>query len=138
MGRFITVFIISTFVFGIGWAKKPSVERVDPPNWWVGMNDPKLELMLYGKNISGLKPIITYPGVVVKSMFSGENPNYLFIDLQISSDAKPGILNIAFKADNGQVDSYQYELKERLKNPEEYVGFEVYPLKINNLFPKDI
>ena len=28
-----------------------AVDRVDPPNWWVGMSDPSLQLMMYGNDI---------------------------------------------------------------------------------------
>ena len=28
-----------------------AVDRVDPPNWWVGMADSSLQLMMYGNEI---------------------------------------------------------------------------------------
>ena len=32
------------------------VERMEPPNWWVGMVSENLEIMVYGKNIGGAGP----------------------------------------------------------------------------------
>jgi hypothetical protein len=34
-----------------------SLERVEPPFWWVGMNNTELQLLLYGKDISELTPV---------------------------------------------------------------------------------
>ena len=34
------------------------IERVEPPNWWVGMDTKNLQLLIYGDNISNLEPII--------------------------------------------------------------------------------
>ena len=40
-------------LLGSIWSQTASaaVDRVDPPNWWVGMADPSLQLMMYGKDI---------------------------------------------------------------------------------------
>jgi hypothetical protein len=34
-----------------------SLECVEPPFWWVGMNNTELQLLLYGKDISELTPV---------------------------------------------------------------------------------
>ena len=34
------------------------IERVEPPNWWVGMKTNDLQILVYGKTISDLQPII--------------------------------------------------------------------------------
>ena len=34
-----------------------SLERVEPPFWWAGMNNTELQLLLYGKDISELTPV---------------------------------------------------------------------------------
>ena len=45
------------------------IERMEPPNWWVGMVSEDLEIMVYGKNI-GLCEIRLekYDGVVLKEV----------------------------------------------------------------------
>lgn len=92
-----------------------------PTNWWVGMNNPKLQLMLHGKDIGkGQITVMEYPGVVVEKIFPAENPNYVFVDLVVSSAAKPGKLTINCKA--GKTNrSVQVPLKARRKgNGTEY------------------
>mgnify|MGYP001474646892 CR=1 FL=1 len=29
-----------------------SIQRVEPPNWWAGMKNPSLQLLVYGENMS--------------------------------------------------------------------------------------
>lgn len=66
------------------------LERVEPLNWWVGMKDPRLQLILHGNYLAECKVEINYPGVKVDKVSKVENPNYLFVDLIIAPDCKPG------------------------------------------------
>ncbi len=69
-----------------------------PSNWWVGMTNPKLQVMMHGKDIGkGEISIQDYPGVVLDSVHKAENPNYVFIDLLVNAAAKPGNLQINWK-----------------------------------------
>lgn len=38
------------------------IERIEPPFWWAGMKNPNLQLMVYGKGIHHLTPVIPYQG----------------------------------------------------------------------------
>jgi len=58
-----------------------TIERIDPPNWWTGMKNPGLQLLVYGKNISETNASFTYEGVELKQTQRVESPNYLFLDL---------------------------------------------------------
>ncbi len=79
----------------------------------------KVQVMLHGDKI-GLKKnirMVSYPGVKMEKLNKVENPNYLFIDLNISSNAKPGIITF-----NEEVADYihfhkifSFELKSRRK-----------------------
>ncbi|MFN8343839.1 MAG: glycoside hydrolase family 13 protein [Spirosomataceae bacterium] len=90
----------------IGWvsfttlAQNPDIKRIHPTNWWVGMKNPNLQLLVYGKNISSAKVALTYPGVRLKKTQKVENPNYLLVDLEISKAAKPGTLRLVFSNGN--------------------------------------
>ncbi|WP_457446319.1 glycoside hydrolase family 13 protein [Roseateles sp. P5_E4] len=69
------------------------LQHVEPPNWWVGMHDTSLQLMLHGSGIAGAQPTLApYPGVRLKGSHRATSANYLFIDLDVSPDAKPGEL----------------------------------------------
>ncbi|RLD85535.1 MAG: hypothetical protein DRJ02_10200, partial [Bacteroidetes bacterium] len=59
--RFFITALVITLALQVQ-AKKPRVERIDPPAWWTGMKNPDLQLMVYGKNIAETTPEITYNG----------------------------------------------------------------------------
>ncbi len=105
-----------------GYSQK--VSRIDPPNWWVGMKNQKLQLMVYGQNISTANVSINYKGVILESIDKVENPNYLFLNLTISSDAVSGKLPIEFEFPKGKPLVIQYELKDREKGSAERKGFD--------------
>lgn len=70
--------------------------KVYPSSWWVGMKNPHVQLMIHGNNIGRASYKLEYPGVRLDSSFKPINPNYLFLDLTISPDAKPGVIKINF------------------------------------------
>ena len=86
--------------------------RVEPTFWWAGMHNPSLQLMVHGSDIGSSRVIIQHPGVIVKSVTSVENPNYLFIDLDLSK-AAPGKFDILFQKAEKTFATSVYELKER-------------------------
>lgn len=80
-----------------------------PTHWWIGMKEPKVQIMIHGKDIAnGNGYTINYPGVKLKKVHKVENPNYIFLDIQISTNAKPGIIKI--KNGNTTID---FPLKNR-------------------------
>jgi glycosidase len=100
------------------------VERVEPPNWWIGFKNTELQLLVKQNKIADSQPEITYSGITIKKVSKGESPNYLFIDLDIAGSTKPGTFNIVFKLKNGKKIIQSYELKSREKSPGDYVGFD--------------
>lgn len=76
------------------FAQTPSIERVNPTNWYVGMKNPKLQLLVYGKNINDCDVKINYQGVTLEKINKVENPNYLFLDLNVAPETKAGQMNI--------------------------------------------
>jgi neopullulanase len=87
-----------------------------PTNWWVGMKNPALQIMLHGDKI-GLSTINiqTIAGVQLKKVYKAENPNYIFIDLVIAATTKPGRLQIDIRKTDGTTTSLPYELNARRK-----------------------
>lgn len=76
------------------FAQTPSIERVNPTNWYVGMKNPKLQLLVYGKNINDCDVKINYQGVTLEKINKVENPNYIFLDLNVAPETKAGQINI--------------------------------------------
>jgi glycosidase len=105
-------------------AQAPAIDHMEPPFWWTGMHDHRLQLMVHGAGIGGLQPALDYPGVRMAAVTRVANKNYMFIDLVIGDDAKPGSFNIAFRgADGKQQASYAYRLLARAPGSAERQGF---------------
>jgi glycosidase len=73
------------------------ISRIEPACWWVGMQNPELQLMVYGKDIGRASVQLDYPGVHLKEINKADSPNYLFIYLEITSTAPPGTIALTFK-----------------------------------------
>ncbi|GAA3584770.1 glycoside hydrolase family 13 protein [Snuella lapsa] len=99
------------------------LQRVEPPNWWVGFKSSQLQLLVQHPNISNATPHISHEGVQIKNVHTADSPNYLFIDLTIANTAKAGKFNIRFKQNNGDELVHQYELKTREIPAKDFIGF---------------
>ncbi len=101
-----------------------NVDRVEPMFWWVGMKNPSVQLMVYGQEIAVTEISLNYPGVKIQSVSRLENPNYVFIDLSISPEARAGSFPIQFRKNKKELASYSYELKNREPNSSNRKGFD--------------
>ena len=98
---------------------KVVIDRIDPTDWFVGLKNPQVQLMVYGKNIAAVQRVATdYPGVVVDSVVRLASPNYLFVYLNLRQ-AKPGTMTLQF--DKVKV---QYQLKQREMAGDKRIGFD--------------
>lgn len=108
------------FVWQLGFAfvlaQNAQIQRVNPTNWWVGMKNPKLQLLIYGPNAGTLTYTINYPGVKLEKAHTVENANYTFLDLTITPTAKPGTMNIIGKR-GSQTLSQPFQLMTRDNSP---------------------
>ncbi|MBC8985751.1 glycoside hydrolase family 13 protein [Pedobacter sp. N36a] len=98
------------------------LERIEPMYWWVGMKNPKLQLLVHGDRIAELGVELNYPGVKLVGVNKVENPNYLFLDLEIGESAAAGKFPIAFTKGGKKVLQYVYELKNRAANASRIQG----------------
>lgn len=70
-------------------------QRVEPLHWWTNMTNPRLEILVYDRNVALFtEASVDYPGVKVEYVRRQENPNYLFVGLYVSPLAKPGSFQI--------------------------------------------
>lgn len=113
MKQKITLILSFLFITGAAVAQIPALERVEPAFWWVGMKNPELQLIVHGKNISERSVSINYPGVRLTGVHKVENPNYLFVDLQISKNAAAGDFTLLFSKKEAKNLTYKYTLKSR-------------------------
>ncbi|QJW89496.1 glycoside hydrolase family 13 protein [Spirosoma taeanense] len=110
------LFILLITVCQLAFAQNAQIQRVNPTNWWVGMKNPNLQLLIYGPNAGTLTYSLNYPGVKLVKAHTVENPNYAFLDLTIAPSAKPGLVRITGKRGN-QTLTQPFELRARDRSP---------------------
>ena len=111
--------------------------RIDPAFWWVGMKNPKLQLLVHATGIGTKKSVSVdptspktapYSGATIESVQPLENPDYLIVNLAIAPDAKPGKMILAFNTEPGnnkiksRIIRYSYELRARNTDPSRTQG----------------
>lgn len=97
------------------------VTRIDPANWFVGMKDAHVQLMVYGPGIRNAEVSTAYPGVAVDSVVRLNSPNYLLVYLNLDG-AQPGTMKLNFTLGK-QKKTIDYELKKRDMPGEKRMGF---------------
>jgi hypothetical protein len=109
----IIFFFVCSFIIEQSFSQS-SIE-VYPSSWWVGMKMNKIQLMVHGQNIAKSFSVaqIAYPGVKVLKSAKVSNPNYLFIDIEIQKNAKPGNFNIDLSGVGNWSEKIGFELKPR-------------------------
>lgn len=112
-------------------AQELRIERVDPPHWWVGMKDSRLQLMLHGPGIAdAVATLQRRPGVRIDSTTRAVSPNYLFIALHIAPDAAAGPLPITLRRGE-HLHTLAYELRRRESGSAERRGFSSADVVLN-------
>lgn len=95
----VAVLALSAACFGQSAA--PRVEKVEPPNWWIGLPSPML--LIKGENLAEAKVALAAPkaGVKIERTQDGENGKYLFVWLNVGPFAQPGEVALSVKTKAG-------------------------------------
>lgn len=98
---------------------KPTVQQVEPPNWWSNLPDPMV--LLYGKNLKDAHIGCSVAGVSVRRTKISQNGHWAFVWLD-TSDAPPQHFDLIVRTASGQA-RVPYEL-DKLHNPTDgFQGF---------------
>ena len=99
-------------------AKKTVIDRIEPTDWFVGMKNPVVQLMVYGQGIRDVASVTTdYPGAVIDSLVRLDSPNYLLVYMNLK-EAQPGTMTLKFGKQK-----VQYILKAREMSGDKRMGF---------------
>ena len=97
------------------------VDRIEPTNWYVGMKDPSVQLMVYGEGIRDAEVAIDYAGVTIDSLVRLDSPNYLLVYLN-TRGAQPGTVEMTFKQGRSKK-KVKYQLLAREMSGDKRMGF---------------
>lgn len=119
MKRTITLLLIFFALLSV--SAKVKITRIDPTDWYVGMKDPTLQLMVYGEGIRDAEVSTDYPHARIDSLVRLDSPNYLLVYMNLEG-AQPGEMRLQFKL-NGSKLTERYVLHARAKAAEDHKGF---------------
>lgn len=114
--------LLGLFLFTL-WFTKAQDVRVEPPNWWVGMANAELQLLIKADDIGDFQVKLKKGrDQLIKNVHQADSPNYLFIDIDLSSVKKPEKLVFEFSKGTSRF-KYEYELRELEFGSEKIEGF---------------
>ena len=105
--------IFSGLLSMLGLSAKPTIEHVHPLNWWAGMTNSEVQIMLYGTELGDLDVELKGAnGISLKDVVRQENKNYLILYID-TKGAPVQKFQIQLKKGKKVVKSVPYELKAR-------------------------
>ena len=100
-----------------------SIDRIEPPNWWVGMKHDTVQILVYGKNLNDVEIYPQHGPIEITKVYKAECPNYLFIDLAISTEIKSNY-NFEMGFSKGNKDTViKYPILSREDSKNRFKGF---------------
>lgn len=101
-------------------AQSLQVDKVEPPNWWIGMPYQPVMLLVYGEGLSNAKVTTEYPGV---SAVVTKTPNayHLFVWMKVAETAKPGQVTFTVES-GGEKSKFSVELMARSSQQGKFQG----------------
>jgi glycosidase len=100
-------------------AQAPHIDKIDPPNWWIGLPSPML--LVHGEGLNGARFDLSGAGVAIERTQVSDNGHWAFLWLDTKS-ASPQTLTITAKNSAGEA-RCSYKLAERSHDPKAHSGF---------------
>lgn len=94
-----------------------AIDRIDPPNWWLGMAESRLELLVHGNNLAGAAVRSSSRLVHVVDVARAENPDFIYVTLDIKKNQEADTITLSFLKGVHQVDK-NFVLKEKSHIPQ--------------------
>ena len=111
------ILVILLLICSISYSQK--IERIEPPFWWEGFKNTSLQLLVYGENISNLDFNIKSDIVELISVEKAENPNYIFLNIEVNDKGISGDFDIDYGGN-----SIKYNIHKKELDSEMHLGFD--------------
>ena len=104
-------------------AQTPTVEKIEPPNWWANMSINPVRVMIRGTNLAGANVIApANSGLKAYNFRASENGHYLFFDVEIAPDAKAGKYNFKIETKTGTTNA-PFEISPKISRANRFQGY---------------
>ncbi len=115
MKKIILILVATSF-----WMQA-QVTRTEPPFWWSGMKETNIQIMMYGDNLNLYN--VKSDAAIIKNVITTENPNYLFVNLDLTNQ-EAGDIKFTLTAENNPDIEVPYSFYERRENSSQRQGYD--------------
>ncbi len=102
-------------------AQTPTVEKIDPPNWWANMTINVVRVLVRGTNFNGAK-VVGEKGLTAGNVKVSANGHYLFADVTIPKMAKVGKYNLKITTASGTTNA-PFEISAKMLHNGRFQGY---------------
>ena len=113
---------ITLFLFFMSVTLHAQIDKVEPPFWFAGMQNPELQILFYGKDISQNQVTVSN-GIKITNVKRTENPNYIFVTIDTKKVSASDFV-FTFKSKNKETFTQKYSLNKRRENSAQRKSFD--------------
>ena len=114
-------FLAMLWVAGLA-AAQPAIAKVEPPNWWPGHTWNPVRVLMRGTALHGARVDAVGEGLSIGLVRVNAAGSYLFVDVEIASDAMPGARRLRVTTPSGTTDA-PFEVSAPLPRGGRFQGF---------------
>ena len=103
-----------------GTVASPTVTKVEPPNWWIGLT-PDLMLLLSGHGLQARKGSCNLPDVIVQRTEATQGGDYLFVWLKFGPHMRSGTVVCRLTTPSGET-SFELPISNRDPTAQRFHG----------------
>ncbi len=123
MRRWLMSWLLLLLFAASAYGQQIIIDKMEPPNWWCGMNKSEIQLMVYGENLSNVDVKSTSKMFSVTSVEDAENSDYCFVNIKLDEEITPGEYKLEIS--NGASDaSINFPILKRKSDENRYRGFD--------------
>ena len=100
----------------------PQVLKVEPPNWWPDHTLNPIRLLIHGRNLADARIETASKELTIQNPRISSSGTYLFVDLFIARDAKPGEYSLMLRNAAGSA-TFAFHLLRPLPRDGRFQGF---------------
>jgi glycosidase len=100
----------------------PAVLKVEPPNWWIGHSINPVRVMIRGTNLGGARVEVVGAGLKTGLARINAAGTYMFVDVLIDPQAKPGRRALRITTAGGTTDA-PFDINAPLARAGRFQGF---------------
>jgi glycosidase len=113
---------LTIFIFSCINYSQIRIDKIEPPNWWIGMRYNKIQVMIYGENLDGVSASFNTDKLKVLKVYAAQNTSYCFIDIEIPENLPEAGYILKLFRDNEEA-SIKFPLFYRDDESRRYQGF---------------